>query len=296
MKEFNALGQIKQEFRIDSDNLDIIKDKLNELRTTLHPDKTNGVFENEEIKEKYYTVNNAIEYIDKVKNNQSLVVVEKMTDLMKVITDLIPNSKNSSLETNLNINITNAISTYHSSLTFPKISLTIIAAVVTFIFLFPSLVKDSPSLSEVVDTTNPTFIIFWLMFLFSSAFLWFISYTSETNAKRKLIFLKVDSTQNLLFKSFLHFKNSDSVFTKDELTNFIYMYGDGRHSDPYLDDNQPSLEFVRKRFSLFKSEIITIEIAQNIAELILIRAEKNKIILKVESSSLSETYTITNNR
>ena len=69
---YYSIREIKKDFQIDSDNLEIIRDNVNAIRIVTHPDKTNGKFPNEIVKERYYKANNAIEYLDNIKNNQSL--------------------------------------------------------------------------------------------------------------------------------------------------------------------------------------------------------------------------------
>ena len=55
-KKFNSRDEIKKHFSIASDDLSIIRDELNLLRTKIHPDKTGGKFESE-IEEKEYHLN-----------------------------------------------------------------------------------------------------------------------------------------------------------------------------------------------------------------------------------------------
>ncbi|WHT39484.1 hypothetical protein QNH98_01915 [Myroides sp. mNGS23_01] len=181
---YNSINEIKKDFQIDSDSLEIIRDRVNTIRTEIHPDRTNGEFPNENIKERYYKANNAIEYIDSIKNNQSLIMVEKVTDLVKVITELIPTDRQNSLEQNLNSKISFAISTYRSKMFVPKISLTAITAVLTFLFLFPGQIKDNPTLSKFIDPTSSFFAIIWFFLLFYSVIFWIMIFINEEKSKK----------------------------------------------------------------------------------------------------------------
>ncbi len=219
---YNSTSEIKKDFQIESDNLEVIRDSVNAIRIDTHPDKTNGKFPNESIKELYYKANSAIEYLDSIKNNQTLIVVEKMTDLMKIVTELIPINRQNSLEQNLDYKISFVISTFRSKMFLPKISLTAITAIVTFLFLFPGQVKDNPTLSHFINPTSSLFAILWLTLLLYSGLFWMMTFNNEEKAKKKLILLKVDSVQNQIFENFIESHLTNNKFKKDELTHFIY--------------------------------------------------------------------------
>ena len=222
MTTYNSISEIKKDFHIDSDNLEVIRDRINAIRIDTHPDKTNGRFPDQNIKERYYNANSAIEYLDSIKNNQSLIVVEKVTDLMKVVTELIPTNRQNSLEQNLDSKISFAISTYRSKMFFPKISLTAITAAATFLFLFPLKIKENPTLSHFIDPTSSLFALVWFTLLIYSGLFWIMTFYNEEKAKKKLMLLKVDLVQNQIFQSFIERNLTDKKFQKDELTHFIY--------------------------------------------------------------------------
>lgn len=289
---YNSTSEIKKDFQIDSDNLEVIRDSVNAIRINTHPDKTNGEFPDENIKELYYKANSAIEYLDGIKNNQSLIVVEKMTDLMKVVTDLIPTSRQNSLEQNLDSKISFAISTFRSKMFVPKISLTAITSVVTFLFLFPGQIKDNPTLSQFINPTSSFFAIVWFSLLLYSGLFWIMTFNNEEKSKKKLLLLKVDSVQNRIFENFMERHLNEGKFKKDELTHFIYESSMGNRLGEI--DRSVGLSLITTR--LFGSEIITMEISQNIAELIISRGEKNKVIEKLSISTLSDIYELKNYR
>ncbi len=289
---YNSISEIKNDFQIDSDSLDVIRDSVNAIRANTHPDRTNGEFSDENIKDLYYKANSAIEYLDGIKNNQSLIVIEKMTDLMKVVSELIPTNRQNSLEQNLDSKISFAISTFRSKMFVPKISLTAITAVVTFLFLFPRQIKDNPTLSHFINPTSSIFVMVWFSLLLYSGLFWIMTFNNEEKSKKKLILLKVDSVQNRIFENFIERHLADNKFQKDELTHFIYESSmENRLGELHRSEG---LSLITTR--LFGSEIITMEIAQNIAELIISRGEKNKVIEKLSISKLSDTYELKNYR
>jgi len=295
MTKCNSINDIKKIFQIDSDDLEVIREIINTIRIKNHPDKTNGEFANESIREQYYSANSAIEYLDNLKSNQSLIVVEKMTDLMKVVTELIPTNKQNSLEQNLDSKISFAITTFHSKMFFPRISLTAITAVVTFLFFFPDQIKNNPTFSHFINPTSSEFVIIWFILLLYSGFFWIITFLNEEKAKKKLTLLKVDSIQNGFFEDFVRNQSNNGKFTKDDLTHFIHArsnknrIGDRKGPEGLLESLSGGLNL-----RLFGTEIITMEIAQSIAELIIVRGEKNNVIEKLTNNTLSDTYELKN--
>ena len=276
-KRFHSIDEIKNHFSIESDDLSIIRGKLNSKRTKIHPDKTKGEFKNSTIEEEYHNIGNAINYIDSLKDNQSLVIVEKVTELMKVMTELIPNNKQNSLEQSLDSKISDVTTSTRSRMLVPNISLTAVTAIVSFLFLFPNQIAEHPILSYHINPTSFIFTFLWLSLLLFCVSLWIITSHKEAVTKKKLALLKVDSEQNRIFAEFIRYLDDNKLFTKDDLTHFICNLRRG-------------CRYEHRSDNLFGSRIITQEIAQNIAELIISRAEKNNVIERLPRNTLSDTY------
>ncbi|MFN1215928.1 hypothetical protein ACKW6Q_02970 [Chryseobacterium kwangjuense] len=275
---YTSLQQIKEEFNIVSDEIEIIRDKINQIRIENHPDKNKGAFIDDISKQKYLNANNAIHYLEKIKTNQNLIVVEKMTDLIKTVTDLIPNTKNETLNNNLTQNINSSLSNLYTKGLFPKISFSSITAVVTFFFLFPNQIKDNPILDHYIDTKSPLLLSIWISLLIFSSFFWLFISGREERAKQLLSNLKIESVQNKIFEDFIQFHQND-YFSKDDLSHYI-------HYNLKYNKRQPQSSFLFPA----NSNIINGEIAQNICEIIINRALKNEVIDKVEIQNLSEKF------
>jgi ABC-type multidrug transport system fused ATPase/permease subunit len=288
MGKYNSITEIRLDFDISNNEIEDIQKELEKIRVEYHPDKTGGEFQTDDAKEKYHNADEALNFIETLKSNQSLMVIEKMTDLMKKVTDLIPSTTARPLENTLDTNITNSISSYRSKYLLPKISLTAITAIVTFVFLFPKQISDNPTLSSCINPQDRKFAIAWFVLLFYCIIFWIYTFKNEERAKRTLVNLKVDSFQNRIFEDFLEIIKTEKQndFTKDRLTNFIYYY--------HYNEGISIISKVHNK--IFGSEIVTMEIAQNIAEFIIQRAEKNGVISKVTNYSLSETFRISNYR
>lgn len=213
------------------------------------------------------------------KDNQ-LVIVDKMTDLVKAVAELIPRNNQPSLENKLITNIDSAVSNYKSRLHLPKISLMAVTALATFLFAFPGQIKDNPTLSRYLDPTSPTYGMIWIGLLFYTGVFWLMTAMNEEKSKRRIESLKLDSTQNLIFEDFKETINND-FFTKDQLTKFILEKFNGRSINSIL---------------FFGSQIITPSVAQNLAEIIIERAKSKSIIEPNNTMSLSDGYKTTTHK
>ncbi len=272
---YTSINQIKEDFQLNTENLETLRESLNQIRIELHPDKNRGKFRHDEEKEKYYRANDAIQYIDGLKNNNQLIVVEKMTELVKIVVELIPNTKETSLQSSLDVKIDSAIGRYKSKLYLPKISLTALTGLMTFLFTVPTQIKDNVVLSRYLNPQSSIFVLTWLTLLLYTGIFWVVTFINGEKAKGRLSLLKVDSTQNDIFESFLE-KKRRKDFTKDELTEYIFEQ-----------NSHGSINVL-----LSGGDIITMEVAQNISEIIVSRAEKKGIIEKSSNKSLSDKFTI----
>src|ERR1700727_2567883 len=88
--EYTSLQQIKSDFNVHHDDLSLLREELNSIRISLHPDKSRGQFANTADEARYHQANEAIVYIERLQNNHSLAAIERMTDLIKVVKDLLP--------------------------------------------------------------------------------------------------------------------------------------------------------------------------------------------------------------
>lgn len=269
-----TINQIKEDFNLESDDIEVILISLKNERIEIHPDRTKGVFTDKEHEERYHKVNESINYIENLKSNNSLAIIEQVISLVKVVKDLLPNTKETVMQTNLESRINFAIQNYKSKLFFPKISFTAISAIMTFLFAFPTQIKDNVILSKYLDTQSSLFTIIWLIMLIYTAMFWYIVYLSQERSKRNLSLLKVDSTQNDLFEKFIRIIK-DKEFSKDQLTHFIY--------ENYKYHKINSLLF-------FRDDTINLEVAQSIAEIVIARGEKKGVIKLSNQNSLSDLY------
>lgn len=278
---YTSLHSIKEDFNIDTDDVDVIRSLINQVRVQLHPDKNNGEFKDEQAKERYHKANDAISYLDSLKSDNQLMIVEKMTDLARIISEIAPINQIATLNSKVESRIDVAIQTYKSSLFLPKISLTAITAVLTFLFAFPEKMEKLPFFSDINKdgsvSENHTFTVLWFVIMAHTGVLWIMASVIEDKEKRRLALLKTERVQNQVFKSFLSstlYSDSQRSFVKSDLIDFILFSGKARN---------PSS-------ALFGGNHITGEVAQSVAEVILEKAEKTGIIEKEPGKFLTEIF------
>ncbi len=93
--EFNSLNEIKEEFGIESEEVDSVKKELKKLIKDIHPDKNNGEFKNKLDKKNYHNIQSALDFLEK---GFEVVSRVELHALMKSINDLAPISTKQELE------------------------------------------------------------------------------------------------------------------------------------------------------------------------------------------------------
>jgi hypothetical protein len=271
--EYNSLEQIKSDFKLNQGNLDQIRDALNTIRVTLHPDKNNGEFACTADEARYHKTNDAINYIERLQNNHSLMIVERVTELIKVVTEMIPTRDEHFNPQMVERKTETTLKQYRSRHNFPKITLAALSAMLTALAIFPKIIHDNPTLTKLLNPQSPLFIGCWLTMLGLTGCVWLLAYIMEEKAKKTLSNLKLETTQNRLFNDFIE---DNAQFTKDDLTGYIY----GSYKD-------------KKTISRFLGhQVVTEELTQEIATLIINRGCKKGVIQNLEIPSLDDLYEV----
>ena len=90
---FTDIDQIRREFGIDELKPKDIRARLRTIQGQLHPDRTGGAFQKDGDKERFLRISEALDYLDKHEiNENALVPMSVMTDLVKIMRDLVPYS------------------------------------------------------------------------------------------------------------------------------------------------------------------------------------------------------------
>jgi len=197
--EYNSLEQIKSDFNLKHGDLNQLRIAINTIRVTLHPDKTNGAFACPADEARYHKANDAINYIERLQNNHSLMIVERMTELIKVVTEMIPTRDEHFNPQMVEMKTETSLKHYRSRHNFPKITLAALSTLLTALAIFPKIIHDNPALTKLLNPQSSMFIGFWLTLLGLTGYVWLLAYIREEKAKKTLSHLKLETTQNRLF-------------------------------------------------------------------------------------------------
>jgi hypothetical protein len=275
--KFSTLEQVIREFQVTSSDQDEVRKYLIKRLAETHPDKTNGVFATEDQEQEYEKLNLAIEFMDNQKNGgQSLIKIDDLRDLIKLIRD--EDSDRPNVLEKYERNLQKTFSLYRektlSRYKFPKVSLTAVTAITTFLWTFPNLVSDHPILSKWVDPQNPYLSVIWLQLLILTGGFWIFTWWKDEREKRFQDLISNEAFQNKLFIEFINdrrreFRVEDSKeysFFKEQLIKYILHYYFKRPVDE--------------------------GVAENLAELILRRALEKNVIIKDSRKSMSDIYRV----
>ncbi|KGJ86467.1 hypothetical protein [Colwellia psychrerythraea] len=264
--QFNSIDMIKNEFNISEESIDTVRGILRNMQSSLHPDKNGGEFKSVSEESNYHKLDSAINFIDSQKtSNSDLIAMSAVTDLTKAVTNLI-SSQNQGVNTSI------ALSTalqrnsdgYKARMKMPKIALTAVTAALSGLWLFPNTVKDHPVLSNYVNFNDSLTNFIWMYLVISSVAFWIYTWRKEESIKENNERLKTETEQNRIFKGFIK---------KIEFKNF-------------------SLEDFVEHIKDKNLRKVDITLAHAIAEVILERAIKRKVILTNDSGVISTVYSV----
>lgn len=234
--KYTSIEQIKSDFNLNLDSLDQIRVELKSKMKKCHPDKVDSTEWKNGMKNDFLNLTEAIEFIDtSKKENTSLVPVEQVTELVKVIKDILPKNEIITQETKFENQLDSFMQERKEVMRFPKISLSVITGLISFIWLFPQTVADHPILKNYISFENRFFLIGWIMALFYAIMFWVLISRKERREKSLIKYIKTERAQNKIFQSFISEKSSNR-FNKEELIEFVLdKHGNSRRKgSPFL--------------------------------------------------------------
>lgn len=246
--EFNSLKEILKHFELEEDDAEIIRKKLKKLRNKLHPDKTEGNFENDEDKQEFLNLQGAIKFLEKKTSKQLTVkgtntavseILKDFTKSKKLQQDIVKVEKQSSKLSSI---LDDNVKTFHRKTKSPKITTIAITTVISALWLFPNVVKNHPVLSVLLKY-NAEFSFLWLSVMIISCFLWLKIKSIESNEEDIMRSYKMENTQNKMFTLFIKWIQCDYQkieYKKDHSGKYIYFTSDDL------------TEFLINRYELFK--------------------------------------------
>lgn len=292
---YTDLDQIIKDFNLDSKSKDSIRKELKSRLKKFHPDKNGGEFGSKEQKLMFEKISHAIDFID---TPVDVVLRREITDLTKVIKDLAIKRNAvdllSTKEDELYKRIEGNIKSFASTHRFPKITTSVIAGLLSIIWVFPKTITEHQVLSRIMDTQSPIFTIFWLVSIIMATQLWLFLSILERKDKERKNSLKIESVQNSLFNEFVRYRirderyerNSSMLrFTKEEFMDFIRGFNlRTKKINPQRVNTSSSSGF------LFGDSRIDTGLSQDLSDIILGRMQAKELIVIKTQKTISDIY------
>lgn len=285
-----SIDEIKQKYNLETNSLEEIKVELLKRIKQNHPDESN-----------YRAVDSNIEITDLIKEYnyiQNLIDPDRkqevsipMNEVVKAFTGIMqmPTKKDKEevLSEKLNTSINDQVNETRRKMSFRRYSSASITAIITFLWLFPNQVLEHPVVKMLVeDYQQGIYMILWawLCALAFTCMLW-VSAKHIENVENNLIkHIELEGVQNTVFMNFVDYIAPECFFVKTRFVDYLKTYIYRRMWRPRI----------RYRFHLnigYKKNIQE-EVIQNMADIILLRAQEHEVIRKVKSNSLIDSFEI----
>ncbi len=285
MTAFKSIEHIKERFGISSNNHEEIRRELLKRLKKAHPDTKEQAQTKADVRpDEAVHLTAALDFLDERRRETAVVPAAEVTSLVQSIKDLVPASKDRELELKLSQHIDTHIEHVQTTGRLSRSFLTGFALVLTVIWLFPSLTDTHPVLSRYINVENTVFNMIWIALLCYTAALWLIFslWRNREIAARKR--LKLEATQNRIFKAFI--------------VSLSEYQPAASHPGFYKDQFIQHIEGYHKSSSAVSSLLlgrvrpVDGELAQTLAAIVLLRAEKKGLLQKDTTASLREHYTL----
>jgi len=278
------LYKTAKEYGIESNEEEIILKELRKKMLEIHPDKFQGEFPNDETKERFHKLQELLDSQEQA--NNALIPISAVKDLIAYSQNINKDSKEVRLETKLKDSINDYEPDIGRRAKLPKISLTALTTIISFLWLFPGQISEHPILSELISTDSMFFTVFWIVLIFYTLMFWILGMRNENREKYTLRQIKTERFQGNLFEEFIDWckRENKESFKRSELISFTgNRVGKRRHSP----------------MNMFFSSSIDEQIFENLANLIISKAEQKQLIEIIDGTGFEDKFEIktdTNNR
>jgi hypothetical protein len=290
------IQSIASKYGVLGETADEIRAEIKREMAPLHPDKNGMKFVSPEAEARYHQLNEAKAEIAAAEvASKSLVPVSAIRDIVELINTNKAVDSKAIYESKLEAAIKDT--TYRASKRgfVPKIGITAVTTVLTFLWLFPKTVEEHPVLKHYVDVTSKDFTAFWFLSVTFCATYWLGLYYVNMRKAETMANLKLEQHQNDLFEIFKEAKSRRSDFeeqhkhfrfTKADFISFLTS-GEWRDVVEGLPryKSRSIISFLRGSGGRIDSELAT-----SLADLIFDRAERNGVIATSGERALSTRY------
>ncbi len=280
------VDEIRKKYDAKNDTLEEIKRKLRNKLGEIHPDNNKGDYDKDYFKE----VSDDLEYIEKEisKGKSKKEIQLTANDIVELIQGL--NEINSfakrdtgnEMKKELDESIQEQTVKFTKQFKIKRYSLTGVTTLITFLWMIPDKILEHPILKQFFNgNMHSVFMIMlsfvWVFLLLCTILYWIITFKIEGIEKEILEEVKIESVQNRLFMDYLEYRVKDKVsFSKKDFMDHLLW--------------KIIYKIKNKRLRKLLKGSLSEKVIQNIANIILERAEEQKIIRKIENRSLIECF------
>lgn len=278
------LEEIRKRYNISGNDLEEMKAQLKIKIKEIHPDSGH------DFDSAYFSqLCDDLTYVENlIRNSENQNTLVPISEVLQTLAGILqtPARKDEDdkevLNKKISENIQDRLMITKKHLKTSKIGSTTIAAVITFLWMFPNQVIEHPLIQMLFGDDwlgRRIFIliitIIWLYALLFAIGIWLRSIRIEKIAKDIMERSKLESVQNEIFMSYLSFIYPDKQFSKSHFMEYLAHSLNGERKQ-------------RKILHFLPEE----EIIQNVAGIVLLRAKEQGIIQTIKSNSLIECYEI----
>lgn len=274
---FQSIEQIRSAFNITARDPEEIRREIRRRLKTAHPDSA-AVTGTQAPDTQVLQLTEALDFLDERKRMTAVVPVEEVTSLVKALQHLVPLSQAQETETRFSRLVDKRVAETKSSGRSMRLTLTVIAALLTVLWLFPGLADSHPVLRSIIRSDDPVFTLLWAVLLLCTAVVWLVQKFWRQRTAASITDLKLDVTQHRLFRTFV--QTQADQWQKPLPLRF------------YQDDFIRYLEG-RAGFGAGKATgdiQLDTELAQHLADAILHRAENRGMVKKAEGQTLRQQF------
>jgi len=290
--DVSNIHTINERFNLNCKDLDSLEDAINKQIIDTDQKINSKIGRDENLLSDYRDLIDARHAISGMKkgNSTAIALTEDNQQLSLLIKEILPTTFQKDAETKLSGQIENKVEKFQNRSRISRYGLTVLSGVLTFLVGFPPLIGSYPFFGDKIfqNSTNALFFYsIWVFSLIITIEIWIFYFRSLTKIEQYSSDLKVESYQNILFNNFLHETQEKSLseFSKMDLINFLL-------NDSKQRERNITIHLSIVHISDLDLVIMDNEMAQNLADILLTRAEAGNLIQKLPKKSLDKYFTI----
>ncbi|MBD5499192.1 MAG: hypothetical protein HDR11_15820 [Lachnospiraceae bacterium] len=281
------INEIRKEYGIEATDLAGIRYELKALIKKVHPDNSAESDNDDYIK----GLNQALSYVEQnEKDEMQLVLVPKALTTVISNTSLTErySTKNDKLQEKLDTNIKKVPVETKNKTRAKRVGLAMVTSMLSFIWFLPKTIEENPVFKLLFANMiiMICFSVVWFIVFMVTVIYWCHVFNGIKKEKDELNHIRIESVQNKLFNEFLiELKSAKkSSFSEETFSKFI--------RKNIVDRIFGYKGVIEEKYG---KELITDlgqEAIQNVADIILLRAEEHEVIHKINKRSLTDYYKV----